>query len=134
YGKFYTLTSERPNLVTADFEDGVNSIVDSVLYEWTVAPEAIGAATQLTVEGPEANVTRREVLRSARPGIVHTLADMAFTPDEYLLLTSGDGGGNAFPNTEGAAFNQDRFTNAQDPRNIFGSVFRIDPLPLPDDT
>jgi hypothetical protein len=59
---------------------------------------------------------------------------MAFTPDEYLLITSGDGGGNAFPNTEGTAFNQDRFTNAQDPRNLFGSVFRIDPLPLPDET
>lgn len=134
YGKFYTLTSERPGNFPSDFPDGVTSIVDSVLHEWSVAPSAVTTATQLTLAGPGQNVTRREVLRSERPGIIHTLVDMAFTPDEYLILTSGDGGGNAFPNTEGNAFGQDRFTNAQDPRNIMGSALRIDPLSLPGDT
>jgi glucose/arabinose dehydrogenase len=134
FGKFYTVTSERPENLPSDFDDGVNSIVDSVLHEWTIAPAAITSATQLTLAGPEQNVTRREVLRSQRPGIIHTLVDMAFTPDEYLILTSGDGGGNAFPNTSGEAFNQDPPTNAQDPRNIFGSILRIDPLAVPNDT
>ena len=134
YGKFYTLTSERPGNLPADFADGVTSIVDSVLHEWTIAPSAVTTATQLAFTGPGQNVSRREVLRSERPGIIHTLVDMAFTPDEYLILTSGDGGGNAFPNTEGNAFGQDRFTNAQDPTNIMGSALRIDPLPLPGDT
>jgi glucose/arabinose dehydrogenase len=134
YGKFYTIISERPENLPSDFDDGVNSIVDSVLDEWTIAPSAMTLATQLTLTGPGQNVTRRQVLRSERPGIIHTLVDMAFTPDEYLILTSGDGGGNAFPNTSGTAFNQDPPTNAQDPRNIFGSILRIDPLALPNDT
>ena len=134
YGKFYVLTSELPGSRPADFDDGVDSIVDSVVTEWTIAPSAITRATQLFKTGPEANVTQREIMRSQRPGIIHTLVDMAFGLDETLYLTSGDGGGNAFPNTDGSAFNQDRFTNALDPRNIFGSVLRIDPLDLPDDT
>ncbi|MFI4862528.1 MAG: PQQ-dependent sugar dehydrogenase [Phycisphaerales bacterium JB063] len=137
YGRFYVVTTElaevgvpNNNGEDADFFDGVGSIVDNVITEWTIDPSAISGATQLNVSGPNANVTQREVMRSQRPGIIHTLADIAFTPDEYLIITSGDGGGNAFPNTDGSAFNQDRFTNAQDPRNIFGSVLRIDPLAL----
>ena len=133
YGKFYVLTSELPGSAPADFDDGVNSIVDSVITEWTVAPAAISSATQLIKTGPNANVTSREIMRSQRPGIIHTLADIAFGNDEALYITSGDGGGNAFPNTEGNAFNQDRWTNALDPRNIFGSILRIDPLELPND-
>lgn len=131
YGRFYTLTAELPNIFPADFDDGVDSVMDSVVTEWTVAPSAITSATQLTVG---TNVTKREILRSERPGIIHTLIDIAFTNDEYLVIPSGDGGGNAFPNTEGNAFGQDRFTNAQDPTNIMGSVLRIDPLALPGDT
>ena len=131
YGKFYTLTAELPDIFPADFDDGVDSVMDSVVTEWTVAPPAITSATQLSLG---ANVTKREILRSARPGIIHTLIDIAFTNDEYLIVPSGDGGGNAFPNTEGNAFGQDRFTNAQDPTNIMGSVLRLDPLALPGDT
>jgi hypothetical protein len=134
FGKFYAITSELPNVIPTDFDDGTNSIVDSVLTEWTVSPSAVASATQLSFGGANANVTSREILRSARPGIIHTLVDMAFGPDETLYLTSGDGGGNAFPNTSGAAFNQDRWTNALDPRNLFGSILRIDPLDLPNDT
>lgn len=134
YGKFYTITSELPDVVPADFDDGTNSVVDSVVTEWTVAPFAVAGATQLTLTGPGANVTQREIMRSARPGIIHTLVDMAFGTDETLYLASGDGGGNAFPNTNGSAFNQDRHTNALDPRNVFGSILRIDPLDLPNDT
>jgi hypothetical protein len=131
YGKFYTLTAELPNILPADFDDGVDSVMDSVVTEWTVSPSAINSATSLSLG---TNVTKREILRSARPGIIHTLIDIAFTKDEYLIIPSGDGGGNAFPNTEGSAFGQDRFTNAQDPTNIMGSVLLIDPLSLPGDT
>jgi glucose/arabinose dehydrogenase len=131
YGRFYTLTAEMPNIFPADFDDGVDSVMDSVVTEWTVAPTAISSATQLSLGG---NVTKREILRSARPGIIHTLIDIAFTNDGYLIVPSGDGGGNAFPNTSGSAFGQDRFTNAQDPTNIMGSVLKIDPLALPGDT
>lgn len=131
YGKFYTLTAELPDLFSADFGDGVESLMDSVVYEWTVAPSAVSTATELSLGS---NVTKREILRSERPGIIHTLIDLAFTNDEYLIVPSGDGGGNAFPNTQGNAFGQDRFTNAQDPTNIMGSVLRIDPLDLPGDT
>ena len=140
YGKFYTATTELPDSGAggignnADFFDGRSSSVDSVVTEWSVAPSAISSATRLTPGGPGANVTSREVLRSQRPGIIHTVADLAFTKDEYLLVTSGDGGGNAFPNTDGSAFGADRFTNAQDPSNVFGTVLRIDPLSRPGDT
>ena len=127
------LTSELPGSAPADFDDGVDSIVDSVITEWTIAPSAISSATQLISSGPNANVTSREIMRSQRPGIIHTLVDMAFGTDETLYITSGDGGGNAFPNTEGNAFNQDRWTNALDPRNVFGSILRIDPLAIPND-
>jgi glucose/arabinose dehydrogenase len=133
YGRFYVLTSELPGSAPADFDDGTHSVVDSVVTEWTVDPAALATATQLNISGPSANVTQREILRSQRPGIIHTLVDMAFATDETLILTSGDGGGNAFPNTDGSAFNQDRFTNSLDARNIFGSVLRIDPLELPGD-
>lgn len=131
YGKFYTITSELPGNLPSDFDDGVDSIVDSVVTEWTVSGFAVDTATQLQ---PGVNVSKREILRSERPGIVHTLVDMAFGHDETLYLASGDGGGDAFPNTEGNAFGQDRFENSLDPRNVFGSILRIDPLSLPGDT
>ena len=100
-----------------------------MIHEWSIDPGAFNATSLTWTEGGAGDtVTRREVLRSARPGIIHTLVDMAFDSNENLIIASGDGGGNAFPNTDGVAFNQDRFTNAQDPSNIFGSVLRIDPL------
>ena len=130
YGRFYTITSELPDVYPADFDDGTDSVVDSVLTEWTVAPSAVVAGVSLL---PGVNVSKREVLRSARPGIIHTVVDMAFGTDGTLYVTSGDGGGNAFPNTSGSAFEQDRWTNAQDPSNIFGLILRIDPISLPGD-
>jgi hypothetical protein len=130
YGKFYTITSELPDVVPADFDDGTESVVDSVVTEWIVAPSSVSSSTQLQLG---VNVAKREVMRAARPGIIHTLVDMTFGADELLYITSGDGGGNAFPNTNGSAFGKDRWTNAQDPSNIFGSVLRIDPLSVPGD-
>lgn len=143
FGKFYTITSERsqtgmPAEFSLNLSQGGNYVVDSVINEWTVDPSAIGTATQLTytpdVGSASDNVSVREILRSQRPGIIHTLADLAFDSVGNLLVTSGDGGGNAFPNTDGAANGQDRATNSQDPTNIFGSILRIDPLDLPNDT
>lgn len=142
YGKFYTVTSEIANSgVTADFgldlSSGGNYAVDSVVNEWTIEPSALASDTQLdyTPDNGQAQdtVSVREVLRSQRPGIIHTLADIAFDASENLLITSGDGGGNAFPNSNGSANGQDRETNSQDPTNIFGSILRIDPLDLPND-
>src|SRR5690606_24209577 len=131
YGRFYTLTSELPDNSPPDFDDGnPSSVVDSVVHEWTVNPANLGDTSLMWTEGGSASdtVVRREILRSGRPGIIHTLVDMAFDAHDNLILTSGDGGGNAFPNTDGGAFNADRFTNAQNPQNIFGSILRIDPL------
>jgi hypothetical protein len=42
---------------------------------------------------------------------LETRASPSIRTDETLYITSGDGGGNAFPNTEGNALNQDRWTN-----------------------
>jgi glucose/arabinose dehydrogenase len=133
YGKFYTITSELPDNFTPDFDDGnPSSVVDSVVYEWSVASGHLNDSSLAWTEGGAVGdtVTRREVFRSGRPGIIHTVVDMAFDVGENLIITSGDGGGNAFPNTDGGAFNADRFENAQNPQNIFGSILRIDPLSI----
>lgn len=143
YGKFYTVTSERAGTgIAADFSlnlsQGGNHVVDSVVNEWTVSPAMIGVADQLRytpdLGSVDDTVSVREVLRSQRPGIIHTLADIAFDSNQNLLITSGDGGGNAFPNSDGSANGQSRTENSLDPTNIFGSILRIDPLELPNDT
>lgn len=133
YGKFYTITSELPDNYVPDFDDGnPSSVVDSVIHEWTINPASLSDTSLVWTEGGATGdtVQRREVLRSGRPGIIHTLVDMTFDANENLVISSGDGGGNAFPNTDGGAFNANRFENSQNPQNIFGSILRIDPLTI----
>lgn len=133
YGKFYTITSELPDNFVPDFDDGnPSSVVDSVIHEWTINPASLSDTSLVWTEGGATGdtVQRREVLRSGRPGIIHTLVDMTFDANENLVISSGDGGGNAFPNTDGGAFNANRFENSQNPQNIFGSILRIDPLTI----
>lgn len=130
FGKFYTLNSEELLATeTPDFDDGVSSSFDNVVYEWSIIDPAANINQEaFTFRGANPTITRREVLRSRRPSIIHTMGDMAFTPDEYLLISSGDG---SFPSAAPGSGTQSATQAALNPRSIFGTMLRIDPLDLP---
>jgi glucose/arabinose dehydrogenase len=107
YGKFYTITFEKPGTTSADFGFGVHH--QDVLNEWSVDPAAIDATSLM----PGINVTKREVMRIDRPSQIHFMSDLAFDALDYLYVTSGEGGAAG---------------EAQDTTNVFGTVLRIDPL------
>lgn len=111
YQKFYTISS-RSVQDNATFDDNVSSNHNSVVLEWTV--------TQLD-EG-NLTATSRKILDANRPGQAHSLYDLAFDATGLLYISSGDGGANN--NLNG---NQNGRNAAQDPRNIFGTLLRIDP-------
>ena len=114
-GKLYVITGEpSANPPTADYfppQVDSASAFDNVLVEYrvdAVDPDRVDPSS------------KREVLRIHRPHQLHTLDDLAFGPDGYLYITSGDGGdtGTGSP----THYN----TNAQLTTNVFGKILRID--------
>ncbi|HEY7413455.1 MAG TPA: PQQ-dependent sugar dehydrogenase [Vicinamibacteria bacterium] len=105
-GRIYAIVTEAPSgVVDLPSPDG-NDDHHDILVEWTADDPAADAPS----------FTRREVLRFGQPQRNHNVVDLAFGPDGFLYVSSGDGGS---PN---------RFFFAQDPSNHHGTVMRIDPV------
>ena len=143
FRKFYTFTSETFASATPHFfhqSETPNYNHQSVIREWTVSePNAFGAHTVNT------RVPSRVVMRIAKPGPFHNGGSLVFGADGYMYISLGDGGGggqngandggNDFnanqghtnpgnPDTDGGWTGQG---NAQDRRNVYGSILRIKP-------
>src|SRR5262245_1760607 len=86
-GKLYVITGEpTANPPKADYfppQADSATAFDNLLVEYHVDP-----ADPNRVDP----ASKRELLRIHRPHQLHTLGDMAFGPDGYLYITSGDGG------------------------------------------
>ncbi len=152
YRKFYTFTSENapptppppratlpPNFAHQSENFTPNHY--SVVREWTAnLPDAGG----LTTINP--SVASRIVMQIAKPGQFHNGGGLAFGPDGYLYITTGDGGvrndGDASGSTTDGHTNVNNpdtpggyagHGNAQDRRNVYGKILRIKPT-LDEDT
>jgi len=89
-GKFYTYTSEPPNLAPPTFTTtlpGGSATADhqNVISEWI-------AATPLNPAAPGIGA-RRVLMRVDWPQFNHDGGDLAFGPDGLLYISMGDGGG-----------------------------------------
>lgn len=103
-GKIYQIVAE---LTGGAGDLGTVGFPITTIVEWTADAPSSNSPT----------FTRRDILRIGQPATSHNVADIAFGPDGYLYITSGDGGGS-----------QPARLRAQDPSNVFGAVLRIDPL------
>ena len=108
YGTFYTVTTRDGNDggTLPDFGATGFQNHQDVVTAWTLADPARSAWNAGLDDPP------RELFRVGQPLEPHNVVDLAFGPDDMLYVSSGDGG---------AA------DTAQDPRNIFGNILRIDP-------
>ena len=117
-GRLYTYTSE-PVGAAADFTTmGPGEIPDhqSLITEWLVPnPGDLASVVDPTSD--------RELLRIDQPQANHNGGGLNFGPDAMLYISLGDGG-NA--NDEGIGHGLRG--NGQDPRNVLGSILRIDPI------
>ena len=143
FRKFYTFTSETFASATPHFFHQSETPTynhQSVIREWTVnEPNVLGAHTVNT------RIPSRIVMRIAKPGPFHNGGSVVFGPDNYMYISLGDGGGGGQnggndggndvnanqghtnpgnPDTDGGWMGQG---NAQDRRNVYGSILRIKP-------
>jgi glucose/arabinose dehydrogenase len=145
YRKFYTFTSEvlssrgfTPHMAHQSEPYTPNHV--STIREWTSNdPDVNGLLTINT------GIASRVVMTIAKPGPFHNGGALAFGPDGYMYVSTGDGGAgsanggndggndvNAIqghtnpgnPDTPGGWGGQG---NAQDRRNVFGKILRIKP-------
>ena len=154
YRKFYTYTSENfdedvvpprgsasGGLLTrsnVDFAHQSETPVfnhQSVIREWTAAAPDASGVTRIDMSVPS-----RVVMTIAQPGQFHNGGGLAFGPDHYLYISLGDGGfagndggnnsnnnGHTNPNNPDTPGGYTGHGNAQDRRNVYGSILRIKP-------
>jgi glucose/arabinose dehydrogenase len=112
----------------------------SAIREWT-AGEPNGSGVALIDQATPS----RLVMRIAQPGQFHNGGALAFGHDDYLYISLGDGGngtsngrydggpnftanqGHTNPGNPDTPDGYDGHGNAQDRRNVFGSILRIQP-------
>jgi glucose/arabinose dehydrogenase len=151
FRKFYTFTTETIASATPHFVNplepptgGFPYNSQSVIREWTArAPNPFG------VQIIDTSIPSRVVMRIGKPGPFHNGGALAFGPDNMLYVSLGDGGGggqnggndggndfNAYqghtnpgnPDTGNLALGGwNGQGNAQDRRNVYGSILRIKP-------
>jgi glucose/arabinose dehydrogenase len=115
YRRIFTFTSE-PVSGTADLPDKYATTLNchSVLASWRVS------AANPDVVDP---TSRREILRIDKPQSNHNGGMLAFGPDGYLYLGTGDGGGANDNNANG---HNPTIGNGQDVTIALGKILRID--------
>ena len=124
FGKIYALVTEEARDSPGDYD--FSPVVGSgnqhagLLVEYTVDPSAIGD-NRLFTEGPNQNVTRRELFSVQQPDNEHNLGDLAFDAQGLLYVSTGDG----FFEFNGGV--NDEAQNAAELGSVLGKVLRIDP-------
>ena len=120
-GKFYLYYSApSPNAPGT-----ANAPVDhqSVIAEYSVSAGDSNVANILS---------ERILLTFDQPQFNHDGGDLAFGPDGFLYISSGDGGSSADNNAGHTGGNSSKpsgvLGNAQDLTNLLGKILRIDPL------
>lgn len=116
-GKFYTFTSEAvtgPGDFTVTLPLGDTFDHQSVVSEWTV--DALNP--NLIDPG-----SRRDLLRIDNPQFNHNAGMINFSPVDNMLYVAVGDGGSANDVAPGHTFPQG---NGQDPRNVLGTILRID--------
>ena len=73
------------------------------------------ARLSLDSDGTPIGTSRRVLLTIEQPANNHNAGDLAFGPDGYLYIPTGDGGGGGDP-----------YDNGQDPQTLLGKILRID--------
>ena len=126
FGKLYTSSTEVPESGKPDFptSDPQGHVAHhDVLTEWTVDPKN---PNRVDVS------SRRELMRIAHPLHDHVMGQLGFAPHadssdpDYGMLYVGIGDGG---NTKYQFKKVDAMRNAQNRRNPFGKILRINPLP-----
>jgi glucose/arabinose dehydrogenase len=156
FRKFYTFTSEAfssrtsPTPHMAHQAETYTPNHVSTIREWTSHPPDASGLLTIDIATPS-----RVVMTIAKPGRFHNGGALAFGPDGYMYISTGDGGGGpdnqnsgndggttalpaghtnpGNPDTNGdpsVPANLVSWTgqgNAQDRRNVFGKILRIKP-------
>jgi glucose/arabinose dehydrogenase len=118
YGKLYTISAEPSFSGTPDFSYSGSVAHQDVVREWNIA-SVIGDPNTYSLPSIQISDSR-ELIRSDRPGNVHSMTDLAFDSKGYLNITSGDGASRP---PQGITL------DAQNLSNILGTLLRINPDP-----
>ena len=117
----------RSSITTADFEDGLESIIFSPtfattgrLYAYYTAQGNYDVLERLTVSNPTTDtpalINRKVLIRQKKTTPFHHGGGMAFSPNGYLYIGMGDGGPQ-----------YGKYRHAQNHGLLLGKILRIDP-------